>query len=58
MSVAHALDAARAAGVRLEVVGTGRAVSQETVAAAPAAVVRVVFADGRASPRTAPPARH
>jgi len=52
MSVAHAIDAARAAGVRLEVVGSGRAVSQEPVAAGPAPIIRVVFAERAASART------
>jgi len=42
MSVGRALEAARAAGVTIEVVGSGRAVAQEPGAGA---TVRVTFAD-------------
>ena len=50
MSVAKALDAARAAGARLEIAGTGRAVAQEIVSSDPL-VVRVTFAERVASAR-------
>ncbi len=52
MSVAKAIDTARAANVRLEIAGNGRAVSQEVVSAAPP-VVRVVFTERPASVRPA-----
>jgi cell division protein FtsI (penicillin-binding protein 3) len=50
MSVAKALDAARAAGVRVEISGSGRAVSQEVVSVEPP-IVRVVFSERVASTR-------
>jgi cell division protein FtsI (penicillin-binding protein 3) len=46
MSVAKAIDVARAAGVRLEITGSGRAVSQEVVSSEPL-ILRVTFASPR-----------
>ncbi|HTJ42893.1 MAG TPA: penicillin-binding protein 2 [Kofleriaceae bacterium] len=53
MSVAKALDAARAAGVRVEISGTGRAVSEEVLSVEPP-IVRVVFAERAVSTRGLP----
>ena len=46
LSVAKAIDVARAAGARLEISGTGRAISQEVVSSDPL-VLRVTFASVR-----------
>ena len=53
MSVGRAIEVARAAGIAVELVGTGRVVEQDPPPGAPSARATLRFSDGAS--RAAPP---